>query len=59
MSKVKLSHRRFVEHGRYDKKIDSYNGLSCLSPEKQKAVAETRMRAQKLANRIFKEGIVG
>ena len=55
MSKIGVT--RFKEHGRYEKKSDSYNGLNTMHPEKQKKMAEIRMRAQKLQNRINKEGI--
>ena len=48
---------RFREHGKFEKKGDSYNGLNNLSPDKAKKTAEIRMRAQKLQTRIAKEGI--
>ena len=52
-----ISHRRFIEHGRYDKKSDAFNGLNTMSPDKAKKMAEIRMRAQKLSAKISKEGI--
>ena len=48
---------RYREHGRIDRKEDAYNGIGGESPQKQKAIAATRMKAQKVANRIKREGI--
>jgi hypothetical protein len=48
---------RYREHGRIDKKSDAYNGISGESPQKQKAIAATRLKADKIAKRIKREGI--
>jgi hypothetical protein len=49
--------RRFLEHGRYDKRADARNGLNTLSQEKQKTMAEIRLRAERIHKKIKREGI--
>ena len=49
--------RGAVKHGSYKNKKDAVNGLTFADKKRMNAVSATRLKAQKVMDRIKREGI--